>query len=65
MTHVQRLKYSILIILIILVVLGIMLGLSYLQKQGTISEQTFQYVAIAIAVVVVVINGILRRKVKP
>ncbi|SEQ90682.1 hypothetical protein [Pseudomonas soli] len=62
MTHVQRLKYS---ILIILAVLGIMLGLSYLQKQGTISEQTFQYVAIAIAVVVVVINGILRRKVKP
>ncbi|MDW9403379.1 hypothetical protein GE454_09850 [Pseudomonas soli] len=62
MTHVQRLKYS---ILIILVVLGIMLGLSYLQKQGTISEQTFQYVAMAIAVVVVVINGILRRKVKP
>ena len=62
MTHVQRLKYS---ILIILVVLGIMLGLSYLQKQGTISEQTFQYIAIAIAVVVVVINGILRRKVGP
>lgn len=62
MTHVQRLKYS---ILIILVVLGIMLGLSYLQKQGTIGEQTFQYIAIAIAVVVVVINGILRRKVKP
>ncbi|MDR6712937.1 putative tellurium resistance membrane protein TerC [Pseudomonas hunanensis] len=62
MTHVQRLKYS---ILIIVVVLGMMLGLSYLQKQGTISEQTFQYVAIAIAVVVVVINGLLRRKVKP
>ncbi|QXH44721.1 hypothetical protein KSS93_17720 [Pseudomonas xanthosomatis] len=62
MTHVQRLKYS---ILIILVVLGMMLGLSYLQKQGTISEQTFQYFAIAIAVIVVVINGILRRKVKP
>ncbi|MFV3402571.1 MULTISPECIES: hypothetical protein [Pseudomonas] len=62
MTHVQRLKYS---ILIIVVVLGMMLGLSYLQKQGTISEQTFQYFAIAIAVVVVVINGILRRKVKP
>ncbi|BBR54396.1 MULTISPECIES: hypothetical protein [Pseudomonas] len=62
MTHVQRLKYS---ILIILVVLGIMLGLSYLQKQGTITEQTFQYIAIAIAVVVVVINAILRRKVGP
>lgn len=62
MTHVQRLKYS---ILIILVVLGIMLGLSYLQKQGTITEQTFQYIAIAIAIVVVVINAILRRKVGP
>jgi predicted tellurium resistance membrane protein TerC len=59
MTHVQRLKYS---ILIILVVLGMMLGLSYLQKQGTITEQTFQYCAIAIAVIVVVINGLLRRK---
>jgi hypothetical protein len=42
-----------------------MVGLSHLQKQGTISEQTFQLLAIAIAVVVVVINGILRRKVKP
>ena len=62
MTHVQRHKYS---LLIILVVLGLMLGLSHLQKQGTISEQTFQMLAIAIAVVVVVVNGILRRKVKP
>jgi len=61
MTHVQRLKYS---LLIILVVLGVMLGLSYLQKQGVITEQMFQYFAIAIAVIVVVINGILRRKVK-
>ncbi len=61
MTHVQRLKYS---LLIILVMLGLMFGLSHLQKQGTISEQTFQMLAIAIAVVVVVINGILRRKVK-
>ncbi|MBA1202784.1 hypothetical protein G7009_13640 [Pseudomonas capeferrum] len=61
MTHVQRLKYS---LLIILVVLGIMLGLSHLQKEGVISEQTFQYIAIAVAVIVVVINGIMRRKVK-
>ncbi|WP_296268158.1 hypothetical protein [Pseudomonas sp. UBA6562] len=61
MTHMQRLKYS---ILILVVMLGLMLGLSHLQKQGTISEQTFQYLAIAIAVVVVVINGILRRKVR-
>jgi len=57
----QRLKYS---ILIILVMFAIMFGLSHLQKQGTISEQTFQYIAIAVAVVVVVINGVLRRKVK-
>lgn len=62
MTHMQRFKYS---ILIIVVMMGVMFGLSYLQKQGTISEQTFQYLAIGIAVVVVVINGILRRKVKP
>ncbi|ANC03728.1 MULTISPECIES: hypothetical protein [Pseudomonas] len=61
MTHMQRFKYS---ILIIVVMMGVMFGLSYLQKQGTISEQTFQYLAIGIAVVVVVINGILRRKVK-
>nr|WP_314487315.1 hypothetical protein [uncultured Pseudomonas sp.] len=61
MTHMQRLKYS---ILILVVMLCLMLGLSHLQKQGTISEQTFQYLAIGIAVVVVVINGILRRKVR-
>lgn len=61
MTHMQRFKYS---ILIIVVMMGVMFGLSYLHKQGTISEQTFQYLAIGIAVVVVVINGILRRKVK-
>ena len=62
MTQGQRLKYS---ILISLLVLGIMLGLSYLPKQGTISEQVFQYIAIGVAVVVVVVNGIMRRKVKP
>ena len=62
MTQKQRLKYS---ILISLVVLGAMFGLSYLQNIGVISEKTFQYLAIAIAVVVVVINGIMRRKVKP
>lgn len=61
MTHMQRFKYS---ILIIVVMMGVMFGLSHLQKQGAISEQTFQYLAIGIAVVVVVINGILRRKVK-
>lgn len=62
MTQKQRLKYS---ILISLVVLASMFGLSYLQSIGVISEKTFQYLAIAIAVVVVVINGIMRRKVKP
>lgn len=62
MTQKQRLIYS---ILISLVVLGTMFGLSYLQNTGAISEKTFQYVAIAVAVIVVVINGIMRRKVKP
>jgi len=62
MTQKQRLKYS---ILISLVVLGTMFGLSYLQNAGTISEKTFQYIAIAVAVTVVVINGVMRRKVKP
>ncbi|MFO2463555.1 hypothetical protein OOJ96_17515 [Pseudomonas sp. 15FMM2] len=62
MTQKQRLIYS---ILISLVVLGTMFGLSYLQNAGAISEKTFQYIAIAVAVIVVVINGIMRRKVKP
>lgn len=62
MTQKQRLIYS---ILISLVVLGIMLGLSYLQNHGIISEKLFQYIAIGVAVVVVVINGVMRRKVKP
>ncbi|AAY92172.1 conserved hypothetical protein [Pseudomonas protegens Pf-5] len=62
MTQKQRLIYS---ILISLVVLGIMLGLSYLQNNGIISEKLFQYIAIGVAVVVVVINGVMRRKVKP
>jgi hypothetical protein len=62
MTQSQRLKYS---ILISLVVLGIMFGLSWLQNTGFISEKLFQYIAIGVAVVVVVINGVMRRKVKP
>jgi len=61
MTHSQRLKYS---ILIVLVVLAIMLGLSWMQNNGMISEQLFQYIAIAVAVIVVVVNGVMRRKVK-
>lgn len=62
MTQSQRLKYS---ILISLVVLGVMLGLSYLQNAGVITEQLFQYIAIGVAVLVVVLNAIMRRKVKP
>ena len=62
MTQSQRLKYS---ILIALVVLGIMFGLSYLQNIAAISEKQFQYIAIGVAVLVVVINGVIRRKVKP
>ncbi len=62
MTQSQRLKYS---ILISLVVLGIMFGLSWLQNTGIITEQLFQYIAIGVAVLVVVINGVMRRKVKP
>ncbi|MFJ7885438.1 hypothetical protein ACIQYF_18490 [Pseudomonas sp. NPDC096917] len=61
MTPKQRLAYS---ILIAVVVLGIMFGLSYLQNTGMITEKTFQYIAIGVAVVVVVINGIMRRKTK-
>lgn len=62
MTQKQRLIYS---ILIALSVLAIMLGLSWAQNAGMITEKTFQYVAIGVAVVVVVINGVMRRKVKP
>lgn len=62
MTQSQRLKYS---ILVVLVVLAIMLGLTWMQNKGMISEQLFQYIAIAVAVIVVVINGVMRRKVKP
>ena len=62
MTQSQRLKYS---ILISLVVLGIMFGLSYLQNVGMITEKMFQYIAIGVAVIVVVVNGVMRRKVKP
>ena len=61
MTHKQRLIYS---ILIAVSVLAIMLGLSWLQNAGMISQKMFQYIAIGVAVVVVVINGIMRRKVK-
>jgi hypothetical protein len=62
MTQSQRLKYS---ILISLVVLGIMFGLSYLQNTGVIDEKLFQSIPIGVAVLVVVINGVMRRKVKP
>ncbi|MGY2438353.1 hypothetical protein [Pseudomonas sp. HS6] len=62
MTQSQRLKYS---ILIALTVLAIMFGLSWMQNAGMISQKVFQYIAIGVAVVVVVINGVMRRKVKP
>jgi uncharacterized membrane protein YidH (DUF202 family) len=62
MTQKQRLIYS---IVIAVSVLAIMLGLSWLQNAGKIDEKTFQYIAIGVAVVVVVINGVMRRKVKP
>ncbi|MDR0280482.1 MAG: hypothetical protein LBJ37_21620 [Paucimonas sp.] len=62
MTQRQRLKYS---ILMTLVLLAAMFGLSWLVKQGTLSEQMFQYIAMGLAVIFVVINGIMRRKVKP
>ncbi|MCT8945858.1 hypothetical protein [Pseudomonas iridis] len=61
MTQKQRLIYS---ILIAVSVLAIMLGLSWLQNTGKIDEKTFQYIAIGVAVIVVVINGVMRRKVK-
>lgn len=61
MTPSQRLKYS---ILISLVVLGVMFGLSYMQNAGMITEKMFQYIAIGVAVIVVVINGVMRRKTK-
>lgn len=61
MTQAQRIKYSLLIALMVLLA---MLGLSYLQTQGVITEKLFQYIAMGIAVLVVVINGVMRRKVK-
>ncbi len=61
MTNKQRLMYS---ILIALSVLAIMLGLSHLQTIGVITEKTCQYIAIFVAIMVVVLNGFMRRKVK-
>jgi polyferredoxin len=61
MTHKQRLIYSIVIAVSVLL---IMLGLSWLQNAGMITEKMFQYIAIAVAVVVVIINAVMRRKVK-
>jgi multisubunit Na+/H+ antiporter MnhB subunit len=61
MTHKQRLIYSIVIAVSVLL---IMLGLSWLQNAGMITEKMFQYIAIGVAVVVVIINAVMRRKVK-
>jgi predicted tellurium resistance membrane protein TerC len=57
----QRLKYS---LLLSVVIVGIMLGLSWLQAQGRLDEKTFQYLAIGVAVVAVAINAVMRRKVR-
>ena len=62
MTQKQRLKYS---ILMTLVVLAIMFGLTWLEKQGHLTEETFKYIAIAVAIGVVILNGVMRRKVRP
>ena len=35
-----------------------------MQNAGMITEKMFQYVAIGVAVIVVVINGVMRRKTK-
>jgi hypothetical protein len=51
-------------ILIAVSVLAIMLGLSWAQNAGMITEKMFQYIAIAVAVIVVIINAVMRRKVK-
>jgi hypothetical protein len=59
MTQRQRLKYS---LLMSVVVLAIMFGLTALQNQGYLSETTFKYIAIGVAILVVVLNGIMRRK---
>ena len=61
MTQSQRLKYS---ILISVLVLALMLGLSWMQGAGMLSEKAFQYIAIGVAVAVVILNGVLRRRVK-
>ncbi|WP_213881586.1 hypothetical protein [Pseudomonas sp. dw_358] len=61
MNQKQRLKYS---LLLSVVVLAIMFGLTGLEKSGHLTEETFKYIAIAVAIVVVVINGYMRRKVR-
>ena len=62
MTQGQRLKYS---ILMTLVLIAAMFGLSWLQNEGVITEQMFQYIAMGLAVTFVAINRIMRRKAKP
>lgn len=62
MTQKQRLKYS---ILMSLVVLAIMFGLTGLERNGYLTEETFKYIAIAVAIAVVILNGYMRRKARP
>lgn len=61
MTQKQRLIYSLLIALVVLLT---MLGLSWLQAQNQISEQLFKYLAIGVALLTVLANAVLRRRVK-
>lgn len=62
MTQKQRLTYSILMSAVVLV---IMFGLTWLQKQGYLGEESFKYIAIGVAIIVVILNGIMRRKARP
>ena len=59
MNQRQRLKFSILITAVVLVV---MIGLGLLQSHGYLSEDMYKYLAIGVAIIVVILNGVLRRK---
>ncbi|PVZ20278.1 MULTISPECIES: hypothetical protein [unclassified Pseudomonas] len=61
MTQKQRLIYSLLIALVVLLT---MMGLGWLQAHNQISEQVFRYMAIGIALLTVAANAVLRRRVK-
>jgi len=44
------------------VVLVVMIGLGLLQSHGYLSEDMYKYLAIGVAIIVVILNGVLRRK---